>query len=180
MKNARDAFDAYMPQNTRVGWRDDRGNPPSIGHGKTATTLRDWSAASDDEVKAQLRAVLDNSDPVEVEGRVFTEGGVRAVVSRKYERSDIAKREAIHIHGVRCQGCGFDFEEFYGPLGAGFIEVHHLQPLSGRGEGNTRPETDLAVLCSNCHRMVHRDRSYCLSLAELREAIRRAKNGDNA
>ena len=56
-----------------------------------------------------------------------------------------------------CQACGFKFEKMYGDLGAGFIECHHLDPLSER-EGQERLTTleDLTVLCSNCHRMIHR------------------------
>jgi 5-methylcytosine-specific restriction protein A len=58
---------------------------------------------------------------------------------------------------LKCEVCDFDFEEFYGELGRGYIECHHLTPLS---EYNVQDETrleDLALLCSNCHRMIHRE-----------------------
>ena len=51
----------------------------------------------------------------------------------------------------------------------GYAEVHHLVPF---GEDprtrETNPRTDLAVLCANCHRMVHRKRDVALTIEELR------------
>ena len=180
LKNNRDAFDAHIPGGVRVGWRDASGDPPALRRGKLAETVNEWSGRPDAEVAERLTWFLKQGDPVDVEGTVFTEGGRRAVVSRRIERDSAARREAIKRHGVQCQGCEFDFGAFYGPLGEGFIEVHHLQPLAERGKSETDPATELAVLCSNCHRMVHRDRSYCLSLNELRAAITQAKQGPRA
>ncbi|MFD6416897.1 HNH endonuclease [Streptomyces sp. NPDC060194] len=56
---------------------------------------------------------------------------------------------------IRCEVCGFDFREVYGRIGADYIEVHHTLPLHISGPRETKPE-DLALLCSNCHRMCHR------------------------
>ena len=63
------------------------------------------------------------------------------------------------LHGYVCQCCGFDFRRVYGDLGEEYIEAHHLTPLSSLPEGKTvsmDPQNDFAVLCSNCHRMVHK------------------------
>lgn len=63
------------------------------------------------------------------------------------------------IRGTKCEVCEFEFEGCYGELGEGYIEAHHLQPVSSLEEGVTvalDPEKDFAVLCSNCHRMIHR------------------------
>jgi hypothetical protein len=60
--------------------------------------------------------------------------------------------------GYRCCVCDFDFQETYGTLGAGYIELHHVVPVS-ENKGLVKavdPERDFAVLCANCHRMVHR------------------------
>jgi 5-methylcytosine-specific restriction protein A len=58
---------------------------------------------------------------------------------------------------LRCEtpGCAFDFEEVYGELGAGFAQVHHRKPLSEAGDGTLTHLDDLAVVCANCHAMVH-------------------------
>jgi 5-methylcytosine-specific restriction protein A len=60
--------------------------------------------------------------------------------------------------GFICQACMFNFEETYGNLGREYIEAHHLVPISDLKKGEKRKVTeyDFAVLCSNCHRMIHR------------------------
>jgi 5-methylcytosine-specific restriction protein A len=56
---------------------------------------------------------------------------------------------------LACEACDFDFEEVYGDRGAGYIECHHVVPLHAAGEGRTKL-SDLALICANCHRMIHR------------------------
>lgn len=61
---------------------------------------------------------------------------------------------------LKCEvnGCGFDFREKYGDLGAGFAIVHHLKPLSKISKNGKRNSvSDLAIVCANCHAMIHRD-----------------------
>lgn len=70
-----------------------------------------------------------------------------------------------------CEACGFDFAEAYGHLGDGFIECHHKVPVSKRlPEGLTTELDDLALLCSNCHRMIHRCEPM-LSVEQLKELL---------
>jgi len=55
--------------------------------------------------------------------------------------------------------CSFDFGKQFGPLGEGFIHVHHLRPISSlREEHDVDPITDLRPVCPNCHAMLHRTR----------------------
>ncbi|MEV6528305.1 HNH endonuclease [Streptomyces sp. NPDC051639] len=56
---------------------------------------------------------------------------------------------------LACEACGFDFEEVYGDRGAGYVECHHVVPLHEAGESRTKLG-DLALICANCHRMIHR------------------------
>jgi 5-methylcytosine-specific restriction protein A len=75
------------------------------------------------------------------------------------ERNHKLVQAAKKIHGYKCQVCQFDFESNYGEIGRDFIEAHHLKPLSQYEEGETprlSPEHDFAVVCSNCHQMLHR------------------------
>lgn len=57
---------------------------------------------------------------------------------------------------LKCEVCEFDFKERYGAIGDGFCEVHHKVPLSSLNEETETKLEDLAILCSNCHRMIHR------------------------
>ena len=59
---------------------------------------------------------------------------------------------------LRCEvpGCGFCFEDVYGDLGKNYSHVHHLEALAlAPGEVSTTLD-DLAVVCANCHAMIHR------------------------
>jgi predicted HNH restriction endonuclease len=95
-----------------------------------------------------------------------------------YERDPRLRRLAIEIHGTSCQICGFDFCEFYGSeRGKDYIEVHHIVPIAAVPEsGATDPETDMIVVCANCHRMLHRRRGSTLHPDELRSAIQPQTN----
>ncbi len=53
-----------------------------------------------------------------------------------------------------------DFKAVYGELGNGFAECHHKNPLSLRDENKKTELSDLAIVCSNCHRMLHRKRPW--------------------
>src|SRR5436190_8602023 len=86
------------------------------------------------------------------------EGRPSEILSKRYERKRINREACIQLKGYRCLACGFDFAEAYGPLGVGYIEVHHLKPLSTVGaDYQIDVATELAPLCANCHRMAHRE-----------------------
>jgi 5-methylcytosine-specific restriction protein A len=95
---------------------------------------------------------------------------------RRIERNGKAARAAKKHHGTRCQACDLDFGESYGPLGDGFIEAHHLRPIASLEEGVAFAydvALDFAVLCSNCHRMIHRSDEPA-DVDALRRIIRRS------
>ncbi len=77
---------------------------------------------------------------------------------RRIERNSEASRVAKRSREPRCEACGFSFSEAYGNIGGIFIEAHHLAPLSAlrAGEARVYSASDFALLCSNCHRMIHR------------------------
>jgi 5-methylcytosine-specific restriction protein A len=88
------------------------------------------------------------------------EGSLVLRVHRDRERKASAverkKNAALWAHGrLSCEVCGFDFAASYGEAGHGFIECHHVRLLSDTGRTLTR-QSDLALVCSNCHRMLHR------------------------
>lgn len=60
------------------------------------------------------------------------------------------------LEDFRCSICDFDFFERYGEIGRGFIEAHHLTPVSQLQPGTKTKLEDLIPVCSNCHRMLHR------------------------
>jgi len=102
------------------------------------------------------------------EGRLLE----RKHLARERDAGLRAKKIKKHMrtHGqLACETCGFDFKAKYGPHGDGYIECHHVIPLHASGETKTRLD-DLILICSNCHRMIHR-RTPWLTSEELRKLI---------
>lgn len=87
---------------------------------------------------------------------------------RRADRNQKLAKDAKKIHGTTCAVCGFNYEEKYGSIGEGYIEAHHLTPFAELDDRPTKlnPDTDFAVLCANCHRMVHK-KTPPYTLAEL-------------
>jgi 5-methylcytosine-specific restriction protein A len=118
---------------------------------RDAVTIR--RAAETDEPGNASQLVGDEYESV-MEGRYLLR------LHRVWERKPALREKKIRSVQAKglpleCEACGFDFGQIYGDRGQGFIECHHVEPLHETGE---RPTTirDLALLCSNCHRMIHR------------------------
>ena len=91
-----------------------------------------------------------------------------------YERDPRARKLCIKRWGVDRVVCGINFGRIYGEIGLGYIQIHHLVPLSLiRNKYKLDTEKDLRPVCPNCHAMLHR-RSPPLSVEELRQLIREA------
>jgi hypothetical protein len=96
----------------------------------------------------------------EPEDYASQEGALRLHLHRRRERDLKLARakidDVLRKHNkICCEACGFDFAEHYGALGGEFGEVHHRVELSKEDERLVGLD-DLAVLCANCHRMIHR------------------------
>jgi predicted HNH restriction endonuclease len=101
------------------------------------------------------------------------EGDKKTQTVSFYERDPKNRAEAIRKHGKICKVCGFNFKELYGERGLDYIEVHHLTPLHKLGMSQTiDPEKDLTVVCSNCHRMIHRNKSEILAIDQLKRLLK--------
>jgi 5-methylcytosine-specific restriction protein A len=74
----------------------------------------------------------------------------RKAVARKKEKVLAATGKLV------CEVCDFDFAEAYGELGNGFAECHHRTPLAELTEEYHIKLGELAIVCANCHRMLHR------------------------
>lgn len=88
-----------------------------------------------------------------------------SLVKRKKE--SVLKKEKT----LSCEVCGFDFYDRYGEHGKGFIECHHTVPVSELNPKSTTKLKDLALVCANCHRMLHRIRPWP-TIAQLKNILR--------
>jgi 5-methylcytosine-specific restriction protein A len=107
-----------------------------------------------------LQPVHPEDDEADDEEASAPEGRVLYRRHRTRERNKALRQKKIDSvlkkgGTLACEVCGFDFGKVYGERGSGYIECHHVVPLHEAGEGTTKL-ADLALICSNCHRMIHR------------------------
>ena len=127
-----------------------------------------------DQVKIQ-EMVANELSSKELEEELF-EGSRTERLSAFFERNPRLRTAAILHHGQTCKVCNFNFKANYGDHGDGYIEVHHLVPVSTLSvETRVDPTTEMTVLCSNCHRMIHRKLNLPHSLEQLRQLIGQQK-----
>lgn len=110
-----------------------------------------------------------------VEG-LFPEGKIVERIHTSRERNNkvikVAKQNFKAKYGkLFCQACGFSFDKVYGNIGKDFIEGHHTIPVHEMKPGHKTSPDDIAMLCSNCHRMVHKKRPW-LSVDKLKSLLK--------
>lgn len=121
------------------------------------------------------KSTLDEYHPDELDSQTGLWEGIKTqVVVNWYERSIQARQRCIAHYGTRCLVCELDFVERYGPIGEGFIHVHHIKPLASINAGyQVDPINDLRPVCPNCHAMLHRGKEQPLTIEELRIMLNR-------
>ena len=69
-----------------------------------------------------------------------------------------AKRKSVRDAAERleCEACGFATQVVFRGLVGEVCEIHHRLPLAEASEAVETKLGDLAVLCANCHRAIHR------------------------
>lgn len=101
----------------------------------------------------------------------LSEGAKRTIIVNSYERNSRARHLCIQHWKPICSVCFFNFSSVYGEIGAGYIHVHHLVPVSQIGKAyKIDPIQDLRPVCPNCHAMLH-SKNPPLTIAELQDII---------
>jgi 5-methylcytosine-specific restriction protein A len=147
-----------------------------------------WAEFADDPRHCQevARAILasladpevgaPSLNPNDEDQQEAPEGGLLTRIHRARERNrklvDAKRQQVMKRHGkLICEVCQFDFAVCYGDRGMGFIECHHVKPLATLVGGHKTHIDDLALVCANCHRMIHRRKPW-LSVSELKLLLR--------
>jgi hypothetical protein len=111
-------------------------------------------------------------DEIPSDQQTFIEGATKQVLVNQYERDPRARSECIRHWRATCYVCSFDFEKTYGPMGKGFIHVHHLTDIASIGEEHeVDPVEDLRPVCPNCHAMLHTQRP-AIDIDELKSMLK--------
>lgn len=137
---------------------------PELHHKRLLKIGKTWYAF---DTNFSLPEEVDNASTV-------TEGACIQITVNSYERNPDARRRCIEYHKPKCSVCEFDFEKTYGPIGKGYIHVHHLIPLAKiKKEYKLDPIKDLRPICPNCHAMLHRNREELLNIDELKLLLKK-------
>ena len=112
-------------------------------------------------------------DPAE---REFKEGKANLRIHLAKERNrnlvNLAKNKwnKQQAGDIKCAICFFSFMDKYGQIGEGFIEAHHIKPISELAPDTIIRIDDLIPVCSNCHSILHR-RNPSITVKELQDAV---------
>jgi len=102
-------------------------------------------------------SLLADKEQKDFEKKTHREGTERRVIQTVKERNSALRKDAILKYGTRCLVCGFDFDKIYGrDIAKGYIEVHHEKMLADIKWEREVTVDEVKVVCSNCHRMIHR------------------------
>lgn len=125
-----------------------------------------YDAKLEDEPTVQDVIEIREDEQAYAEGRIVT----RTVKQRQRSRTLVKdakeqfKQEEGHLF---CEVCGFDFGAFYG---IDYIEAHHTRAIADYDEDSETTIEDLAMLCANCHRMIH-SQTPPMTIEELKNRI---------
>jgi predicted HNH restriction endonuclease len=102
----------------------------------------------------------DQSDGVLKQDVFAYEGDEKFAIHKSKERDRTLRQAKLRAflakHGdLFCEICSFSFEEQYGALGRGLIEVHHLLPVAEMTQTHKTTLEELMCVCSNCHFALH-------------------------
>lgn len=106
-------------------------------------------------VTATNPSLLSESDLMAIEGNPQMYFHLRrerdAVIAKAKRDSFIANHGELY-----CECCSFKTDSVYSDLGYDVCEIHHRSPLALASGPVKTMLNDLAVLCPNCHRAIHK------------------------
>jgi len=121
-------------------------------------TIEIKKITKDEELKYKLTTIEDDNqsfDDSVIAGQMLYK--LHKLRERNPKTVKRKKEQTFSLYGkLSCEICAFAFETFYGTIGTGFIECHHLTRLSNFKVSTATTLDSLALVCSNCHIMLHR------------------------
>lgn len=164
-ENFRCKLDFTETDNNNLSLHSNLSNPKLYEHGNILSIQYATDNIPDDGIlindlnrflRYYQELVLSDSSDLIANAKSVTEIKQRRL-HEKFDRNGALALKVKQIKGYTCEACGFEFSDMYGELGHNFIEAHHLIPFSQLDEGRTKLSIDdFAVLCSNCHSMIHK------------------------
>ncbi len=88
------------------------------------------------------------------------------------KRSRRLRNKALALANGVCAVCRRDFSEVLDGLGRRVLQVHHCEQLSARDVPSVTRLTDLAVVCANCHLLLHLNNHKTMRVKQSRNLLR--------
>jgi hypothetical protein len=130
-------------------------NSPHLHIGKQISVPKPGISAIPGYVRTASSDAISLLD-VDIHTLTATEGRRRLVLHLQRERNQaVVRNKKKQAASLECEVCGFSFARVYGRAASDYCEVHHLLPLSEVEDATQTRMEDLAILCANCHRVVH-------------------------
>jgi 5-methylcytosine-specific restriction protein A len=111
------------------------------------------------------RQLIPVAEPSAIEG-LLTET-VRYVRGRSRQLRDLALRNS----GGVCCICDIDYRRILDGKGVRVLQVHHRKQLAAMDSPRVTALSDLAVVCANCHMLIHMNPKQALSIEDLRQML---------
>lgn len=91
--------------------------------------------------------------------------------SRSRHRNPELRSAALARADGKCEVCKKNYRRVAGGIGEKCLVVHHKKQLKDSDQIVETRVTDLAVVCANCHMMIHSNRDKALSIAQLQKKL---------
>ena len=91
-------------------------------------------------------------------------------VTRRGRSRQLRDQAFSHANGV-CETCGRNFGRILEGRGTRVLQVHHRKQMAEWSAPRVTRLSDLAVVCANCHQLLHIDRDRALRIDELRRLL---------
>lgn len=133
---------------------------------------------------AALRTAVRNTAATQA-GRVSTvatnpfdiENTLREAKVLLRKRSRRLRAEALSRSRGTCSACGTDYSIVLGGRGLRVLHVHHRKQLAATDTPVVTSVDDLAVVCANCHALIHSDPKNAISVEDLHVLLAAERTG---
>lgn len=137
-------------------------------------TLKPLSASDVEAIESQYpgdtQGLARTATDADIEGMRYE------IVTMTTKRSRRLRDKAFRIAGGICAVCERDYSKLLGGEGVRVLQVHHKRMLS-KSEAETKTTlNDLAVVCANCHLLLHLNPKKAITIAQMRKMLAADRN----
>lgn len=121
-----------------------------------------------------------NSERVQlrtVENEGVVEGIARETVVLSKSRSATLRKDVLRRSRGVCEACRVDFSTILNGRGLRALQVHHKRQLALQETPEITSLEDLAVVCANCHAIIHTNPKAAIPVEELRNEWVKGRGG---